>query len=837
MTDIPVQFVYMTGILSEPFHNPRLAGSWDGNGRFASQWTERPMQTVRGEDGCPSFTCTVAFPADSVGTQFSWGVRVDGPGGAGLWAIPTEVHDAVSQDQQRNFTLLAPGNAGSPPQEERYFLTHCRRLGAQKLFRPNTAPALRFSVWAPNARAVEVVFGSWNGGYIADNGFGIDVARPPITLRKATRSLRQDDPDWDGVWESNLATAPVLTNYDAHDHAPYMFRITRDDGSVAYRTDLHSRCQLGSGPINPKDARYSGRIIDLDGKVSCSAVVDPDTVTSQFKDAEWPADKENGLFIPQDQFWQGEFKANRPVPSRIEDLVIYELHVASLGYGRTDPYGRLEPGTFADAVRLLDSHLIPLGVNAVELLPVAEFGGKDEWGYGDTHLFALEFRSGGRDQFKHFVKECHHRGIAVILDVVCNHFAPDAERAEWAYDATSAERNIYYWYEGRPDNWPSPDGGYLDNGSTGYSPRFWEETVRKLFISSAAALVSEFHVDGFRSDLTQAIHSDNRLHVDGRSIGSANLFGAKFLREWTRTLKLIRPNVFLIAEEHADRVAITRPTDAGGMGFDATWYVDFYHHLVGTPKEGDNWARLIALAGFGQDGPLRLDWFGGSLDWSRNSTVVYHISHDEAGNSGSSDPDPDKRSHRTIVTAVHSAPLFGATRSYAEARSRVAAGLAMLAPATPMFLMGEEVGAAKDYRYNDFLANREDLPALQVGDGKYLFHFYKDMIAFRHNHSGLRSREASILYTSLENRVTALHRWSAEEELLVFISLNNQPFASGYRMQNLSLPDTTWQEIFNSDAATYGGSNVGNAGGRITSANGVIEPVIPANGFIVFRKL
>ena len=135
--------------------------------------------------------------------------------------------------------------------------------------------------------------------------------------------------------------------------------------------------------------------------------------------------------------------------------------------------------------------------------------------------------------------------------------------------------------------------------------------------------------------------------------------------------------------------------DAGGVGFDATWYVDFYHSLVGTPKEGDNWTKLIALAGYGGDGPLRLDWFGGALDGSRNCNVVYHISHDEAGNSGGGDPDPDKRSHRTIVTAVHSAPLIGLTRDFAEARCRVAARFAMLAPATPMFLMGEEVGVSK----------------------------------------------------------------------------------------------------------------------------------------------
>ena len=70
---------------------------------------------------------------------------------------------------------------------------------------------------------------------------------------------------------------------------------------------------------------------------------------------------------------------------------------------------------------------------------------------------------------------------------------------------------------GAPPTTRFPDGGYLDNGSSGYTPRFWEEVVRQQFISSAAFLIEEMHVDGLRVDLTQAIHRDNALHADGRS--------------------------------------------------------------------------------------------------------------------------------------------------------------------------------------------------------------------------------------------------------------------------------------------------------------------------------
>src|SRR6185369_8755272 len=218
----------------------------------------------------------------------------------------------------------------------------------------------------------------------------------------------------------------------------------------------------------------------------------------------------------------------------------YELHVNALGFGRSSA------GNLQDAMDLLP-YLNDLGVNAVELLPMSESSGAFDWGYGDSHYFVIESSAGGRDEYKHFVRECHRRGIAVIQDVCYNHFDFNAARAQWQYDSTAPEHNIYYWYEGNPSDYSVPDGGYLDNGSSGFAPRYWEEIVRHLFVSSAAAFVEEFHVDGLRVDLTQAFHRDNSLHADGRPVASANQFGIKLLREWSRTLRLIKPSAMLIA--------------------------------------------------------------------------------------------------------------------------------------------------------------------------------------------------------------------------------------------------------------------------------------------------
>jgi len=110
------------------------------------------------------------------------------------------------------------------------------------------------------------------------------------------------------------------------------------------------------------------------------------------------------------------------------------------------------------------------------------------------------------------------RGIVVIQGVVYNHYAHDAERAESQYDSTTPEQDIYYWYVGRSSDYKNPDGGYLDNGSTERTPRFWEEIVRQQFINAAAFLIEEMHVDGLRVDLTQAI--DRQRQYGRRQIAS-----------------------------------------------------------------------------------------------------------------------------------------------------------------------------------------------------------------------------------------------------------------------------------------------------------------------------
>jgi 1,4-alpha-glucan branching enzyme len=812
---IAVQFEYRTALKTVKFSNARLTGSWDAQGRSSGTWSVTPMAPATAEDGCPCFRATVFFDDSQAGTRFKWGVIADGSAGPDQWAIPTEVQDHVSRERVRTFVL------GSEPSCQRYFLTQGRRLGAQQYFRPGgSKPLARFAVWAPHARKAEVVFGTQEGGYIADDGTGLSPTLPALPM------VRKEG----GVWETELEGLGVL-EFEELRFQPYMFRITKAGGEIAYRTDLYSRCQMGQGTYNPMGKPHPGGRMEVNATVSCSVVTSPDQVTKHFSEPRWPEQE----FLTEEEFWRDEFRTHRPVPTRVEDLIIYELHVGALGFGMD------RAGTLEDAMALLD-YLEDLGINAVELLPMSEFGGLPNWGYATTHYLAVEYKGGGRDQLKHFIRECHRRGIAVIMDVVYNHYHPDSERAEWMYDSNSHTENIYHWYEGRPEDYPgyeraaaipgsgavSGHGGYIDNMSTGYAPRFHEEMVRAMFISSAVTLMEEFHIDGFRVDQTTCIHSYNVLHANGQEASRANIFGGKFLREWCRTLRILRPEVMLMAEDHSSWDAVTVPDAEGGMGFDATWHADFYHHLIGDSQRGMEFAKLLWTSGKGDGLPLAMDVFAGVLARTAQKKVVYHESHDEAGNG--------ERTRRTIVTAANGAELQGEVLRAAEARCRTAFGLSMLSAGTPMFLMGEEVGAVNDYRYDNFLKNREDLRGLRSGKGQHLFRYYQELIRLRLSQEALRSRNIEILCVHNVHRLIAFRRWSGAEEFLVVASLNEQPFPEGYELVSPRLSSGGWKEMFNSDAARYGGSNIGNLGGTLFPQGAGLRVAIPARGLVVFQK-
>jgi 1,4-alpha-glucan branching enzyme len=225
-----------------------------------------------------------------------------------------------------------------------------------------------------------------------------------------------------------------------------------------------------------------------------------------------------------------------------------------------------------------------------------------------------------------------------------------------------------------------------------------------------------------------------------------------------------------------------------------------------------------------------MDAMSAALYATQYNRVTFHESHDEAGNAGGT--------ARTIVVAVNDAPLIGDTRRWAEARSRVCCGLSLLSAGTPMFFMGEEIGAQKRYTYDGFVNAREDILGERSGSGRGLFRFYQDLITLSRRFRSLRSQNIDILHQSNTNRVIAFKRWVGSEAIIVVASLNDEPFANGYLVEKdlVGIPDGGWKEILNSDSASYGGSNVGNLGGVLVSSGGRLNAVIPAAALVVFAR-
>ena len=152
-----------------------------------------------------------------------------------------------------------------------------------------------------------------------------------------------------------------------------------------------------------------------------------------------------------------------------------------------------------------------------------------------------------------------------------------------------------------------------------------------------------------------------------------------------------------------------------------------------------------------------------------------------------------------------------------------------------MFFMGQECGDAELYRWNDFVWHRIDFQVAAAGEGRNLFSFFRSLITLRRTVPALRSGSIDILHVHDGNRMLAFSRTYGPDQALVLASLNNQPFLSGYTISGVT--DGTWREVFNIDAALYGGWNDGNGGADLPSNNGRFTAVLPRAGFVVFRRL
>lgn len=806
---IEVGFRFLTGVRRAALRDVRLTGNWDQDGHPSEHWSEHPMAPTRGDDGCPAFVATVGFDPGMVGRRFTWGVRVTTTAGEELWGIPTEVPDPESQERHRSFVLERA--RGSGMQIEAYHLTQCRRLGAQKVLAgPGEPPGIRFSLWAPHAWKVEVVFGQAAPGYVADDGSGQDRALGPFELERGP----------DGVWNTSARRYRALEDFSRFEGRPYLFRITLRSGREVYRVDPCSRSQVGEGGLDPRGRPFEGPARALLPRVSCSLVRDLDHVAGLSRGQCSPR---FGRF-PAGEFWQEELRGQRPVLAEPADLVLYQLQVEALGG---------EPGgTLSACLELLD-HLQELGVNAIELLAPAPFEGFAPTATDPGLPFLPGRRAGDFHLLKHFVREAHRRDMLVLRELVLDHLLPRQPRGHWQLDSEVPEENAYYWYQGHSDEYPHHEGGYVTNGGPGWTPDWRREMVRGTFQAAVVELLEEYQLDGFRIRSPERLVRSHRRVQDGTPVPEADAAGARFLRELGNLLALLAPGTLLLAGGGSE---VTVPElGAGAPGFRAWWQEDFHQQLMGAVGPGGERAQLLEHLAWHDEGPAPLTTFARALEGTHPRGLVTHLADRHAGSRRDAPVGPARATARS--SRLLAADRGDSPRDLLRVRrlTRLATGLAFSTPSAPFFLMGEEVGAQESYDFGEERWSRADLIGLRHGEGAALFRWFQELACLRRGSRALRRGELEILLADDAARLLVFRRSAGPEELLVVVHAGAHPFPRGYRIHDLPLPDRDWNELLASDATRFGGDGLVNEDFSLPSRGGTLELVLAPHSISFLR--
>lgn len=439
-----------------------------------------------------------------------------------------------------------------------------------------------------------------------------------------------------------------------------------------------------------------------------------------------------------------------------DEMVVYQLHVGTYP-GRNDPVGATTfPARYVD-VAARTGHLAELGINVVMLNPVTEFAGDISAGYNPITQFAPEWKYGSPDEFKQMVDAFHQDGIAVILDIVWNHFSP-TDNYLWYYDGNQ----IYYDVPAVDTPW----GSQAD---------FDEAHVREYFLDSAMQWLEEYHLDGFRMDATDYMNQ-----------GAHASSGWTLMQEFNDRVDQRFIDKVVIAEQLPDDVGVTTPTQSGGAGFDAQYYDEFTDRL----RE----ELLNAAYGDPQMWVIRNIVNGGGSYLNGRWIVNYLELHDEAWS--------ENGGERFVKTMDPSYPHDDA---YAKGRTKLGQGIVFLAPGIPAILQGtewlEDIGWGPDY------ASRIDWSHKTTYSG--IFAYYQDLIALRRTHPGLRAGASrQVFHLNESGNVIAWRRFDGNGEVVVCVaSFSNDDYPS-YR---IGLPQSgTWQIVLHSQDLAYEGSGQDN---------------------------
>jgi len=462
----------------------------------------------------------------------------------------------------------------------------------------------------------------------------------------------------------------------------------------------------------------------------------------------------NGIIADPEFHWEGDDFQIAP----LNELVIYEMHIGTFG---EEPRPGV-PATFDDAIDRL-GHLARLGVNCVELMPVAEFAGDFSWGYNPAHLFAVESSYGGPTGLKRFIREAHRRGIAVVLDVVYNHLGP-SDLSVWQFDGWSENGlgGIYFYNDWRSETpW----------GNT--RPDYGRGEVRQYLFDNAMMWLEDYRVDGLRYDMTLYMRTVHGLGEPG-----GDLPDGWSLAQWiNRTIRERFPRKITIAEDLQNNPWITKTDGAGGASFLTQWDAQFVHPIRRVLTNPTDEGRCLDLVRQSLIANYNGDPF---------QRVIYTESHDEVANGKARIPseimpdDPDNW--------------------FAKKRATLGAALVLTAPGVPMLFQGQE------FLEEGWFQDTVPLDWDKNEDYHGVVRMFRDLISLRCNRKqdsrGLTGSNLKMIYLDDAAKVLAYHRWYDETSGGETVVAMN--FCRDRRAFTLHFPKAgTWKLRFNGDSKIY----------------------------------
>jgi 1,4-alpha-glucan branching enzyme len=442
-------------------------------------------------------------------------------------------------------------------------------------------------------------------------------------------------------------------------------------------------------------------------------------------------------------------------PSR-SDLVIYEVHI-----GTFNELPGQQGGTLADAVAKLP-YLANVGINAVELLPPAEFGGTLSWGYNPTDPFAVETGYGGPNALKGFIRSAHRLGISVIIDVVYNHMGT-VDNDLWDFDGSIPPPGGIWFYPDRRGVTP-----------WGSRPDYGRAEVRQYLVDNALSWLEDYQADGLRFDATAWIRS-----VDGSADGDQVLpDGWLLLQTINSEIERRHSDRIRIAEDMRDDARITASTTSGGAGFNSQWDPDFVRAVRNVlAQTRDEYRDIDAIRRVLQQ----------RYDIDAFSRVVFTESHDADANGGTRVPAEIDPAEPDSV--------------FAKKRSVLGAALVFTAPGIPMIFQGQEFLEAHWFD--------SGFPIDWSNATRYsgILNVYRDLVHLRRNlrqtTRGLQGQGLQIHHVNGADKLIGYHRWSDGgplDDTLVLLNFSNRSFGR----YTIGAPRSgLWRVRLNSDWSGY----------------------------------